>query len=304
MIIIRLSGGLGNQLFQYALAVSLRERGDMDVTIDPHFLFSPQEGVTRRSYALDKFNISLDIATDDDIQKLGVPRLEDERILSKIKRRLIKITDRVRPFYKKKIIVAKDAQSFDLRILKIRGESYLAGNWASPKYFSQVKKNILQDITLKNPMSAKALTILGDIQNKNLCSVSLHIRRGDHSGVYASKIGVIPISFYQEAIGIIEKKESNRCFFFIFTDDVEYVKYNLPINKKFVFVSKDGIPDYEELILMTKCKHNIISNSTFSWWGAWLNQNPDKIVIAPKIQRADGKDTSDYIPEELGWIRV
>ncbi|KKP37077.1 MAG: Glycosyl transferase family 11 [Candidatus Roizmanbacteria bacterium GW2011_GWA2_32_13] len=304
MIIIRLSGGLGNQLFQYALAVSLRERGGLDITIDPHFLFSPQEGVTRRSYVLDKFNVSFGITTDEDIKKLGVPRLEDERILSKIKRKLIKIIDWVKPFHKKKIIVAKDSQSFDPRILKIEGESYLAGNWASPKYFSQAEKNILKDITLKGPMSIKALAILDNIQDKDLCAVSLHIRRGDHSGVYSSKIGAIPISFYQEAMRIIEKKESTRCFFFIFTDDVEYVKDNLSLNEKFIFVSKNGVPDYEELILMTKCKHNIISNSTFSWWGAWLNQNPDKMVIAPKIQRTDGKNTSDYIPEELGWIRI
>ncbi|KKR46243.1 MAG: Glycosyl transferase family 11, partial [Parcubacteria group bacterium GW2011_GWC1_40_13] len=97
---------------------------------------------------------------------------------------------------------------------------------------------------------------------------------------------------------------TNNPTFFVFSDEMDYVRKNLYFPENTHFVSNSNIKDYEELVLMSKCSHNIIANSSFSWWGAWLNQNPNKIVIAPKIWRADGKSIADYVPKELNWIRI
>jgi len=140
------------------------------------------------------------------------------------------------------------------------------------------------------------------IKEKN--SVSLHIRRGDYLTMQKAidTIGVCPLDYYDKAIREITRKIKNPTFF-IFSDDINWVKENLKTNSPTIFVSGGKLKDYEELILMSKCKHNIIANSSFSWWGAWLNNNPNKIVIAPKKWFKDtSKNTRDLIPES--WLKL
>ena len=211
---------------------------------------------------------------------------------------IFKIKESIVPFSYKKIIY-DNGFVFDERVLNLRDNKYLMGNWLSPKYFQDIRNILLGEIVLDKQLPEKTKTILNDIESCN--SVSVHIRRGDY--VKYPKLGVCSDDYYKEAFEYFKKNITNPTFF-VFSDEMDYVRKNLYFPENTHFVSNSNIKDYEELVLMSKCSHNIIANSSFSWWGAWLNQNPNKIVIAPKIWRADGKSIADYVPKELNWIRI
>ena len=161
---------------------------------------------------------------------------------------------------------------------------------------------IRTDFTLRSPLGPKAESIKTPIE-QTPDSVSLHIRRGDYVGDPATNAhhGVLGLDYYHEAQAYI--KNTVACpTFFIFSDDISWVKENLKIDSPTVFVSCPEIQDYEELILMSLCNHHIIANSSFSWWGAWLNQNINKIVIAPKQWVKNPTLHKDICPPE--WIRL
>ena len=177
------------------------------------------------------------------------------------------------------------------------------GLYQSEEYFNNIKDVIKKEFTLKNPLGNEAGASEKEMNN-SLFPISLHIRRGDYvkNKIVREILGTLPLEYYKQAINFVTKNIKNPTFF-IFSDDIEWAKENLKTSLPTVFVSKQGIKDYEELILMSKCKHNIIANSSFSWWGAWLNQNSDKIVIAPKQWFVDKTvDEANILPE--GWVAL
>ena len=183
-------------------------------------------------------------------------------------------------------------------------KSYFIGFWQSEKFFKNIEKIIRKEFTLKNPLSNYANVVFEKIKSTPI-SASLHIRRGDyvlepHTNAYH---GVCGLDYYQKAYEELVKKINSPFEIFVFSDDIEWVKENLRLPGKMHFVSNPNIPDYEEMFLMSCCTHNIIANSSFSWWGAWLNPNKNKIVIAPKQWFANkNEDAKDIVPES--WIKI
>jgi hypothetical protein len=262
MLITKITGGLGNQLFQYALARRLARSANIEFKLD----LSAYNNANSRAYALNNFNVIEKIASTDEInrfRKIGFCR----------------VIDILKPNHLRSII--KERRSyFDQNILKIKDNTYLDGYWQCDKYFSDIREILLKEISLKNGFSENAQKMAESIRQVN--SVSLHIRRGDYLNSKFSKFyEPCKIEYYQQAIKALESKIKD-IHFFVFSDDIEWAKKNLTIPYPTIFVSNPNIKDYEEMMLMSLCKHNIITNSTFSWWGAWLNQNPDEIVIAPE----------------------
>lgn len=176
------------------------------------------------------------------------------------------------------------------------------GYWQNEKYFKNIETNIQTEFTLKQPLTNKYSDTLNHIINTS--SVSLHIRRGDYVNDKKTKAfhNVCDLKYYERAVDIIKAKINNPTFF-IFSDDIEWVRDNLNITSPVFWVSSLKGEDYEELTLMSLCKHNIIANSTFSWWGAWLNKNPTKIVIAPKQWSVNKtSDETGILPKS--WIQT
>lgn len=285
MIIISIHGGLGNQMFQYALGRSLSLAHKLPFKIDSSYLRS--ENQSKRTLRIHKFNINIEEATEKEI--------------AMYKGYLRKIIHRFLPFSKKKTIL-EELPDFDKKILD-KKSGYFFGHWNSEKYFLKYKKVIITDFKLKNPFGLIAMDIFDNICGEQN-SVSVHIRRGDYVSIkkITDHHGVLPISYYEQAMNYIKSKFPNT-HFFVFSDDIIWVKEHFPKKYNLTFVSDPKIEDCEELILMSKCKHNILANSTFSWWGAWLNQNPEKIIIAPKKWYRDSSiSTEDLIPSS--WIQL
>jgi hypothetical protein len=247
MIGVKIYGGLGNQMFQYAIgrALSLKHNTKLllDITnIDKH---------GRRKFELCSFNIKANIFKD----KLKF------RYLSEIDE---KISD-----YK--------------RLDDIPNNTYLTGYWQSEKWFKHIREQLIKDFTIIDNESIEFSRLSRQINESN--SVSIHVRRGDYAKNIKTRLlhGLCQTEYYISAMELISEKMNNFSLF-IFSDDIEWVKKNLPFdncNKTFITPSRTKRP-YEDLILMSLCKHNIIANSTFSWWAGWLNMNKNKIVIAPK----------------------
>lgn len=295
MIIVRLVGGLGNQMFQYALGRRLALINKTTLKLDKTELdLKPLSG-TPRNYNLHVFNITENFATDEEIKKVKGVSTNNRAI--GLLRKILSIKE------KGAIISEKKDYIFDPTVLKSGDNVYLQGYWNNEKYFRDIRKIILKDFTIKEPINKTNEATLNQIERNQ--SVSLHIRRGDY--VKSKKTnqhhGTCSLEYYQKAIDLMAEKTKNP-HFFAFSDDIEWVKTNLKTNYpvKYVDNNDDG-HNYEDLRLMSACKHNIIANSSFSWWGAWLNQNPNKIVIAPKKWlNATDVDTSDVTPKE--WIKI
>lgn len=288
MIMVNLKGGLGNQMFQYACAraIVLRhaQKGtSVDLKVDT-FYFPPQ---SLRKYALGVFNIQAEIARDAERKKIKYPF----GIVSKAWR-----------FFAGKFLKRYNTVQFKKRFLAFGDNTFLDGYFQSEQYFADVRDEILKDFSLKDPLAGDAAALEEQITH-DPNAVSLHVRRTDYVG--HSELEMKDYSYYDRAIAAIREHVAMP-HVYVFSDDIEWVKQSLQLPEGTTYVSRTGMKDYEELVLMSKCKHNIIANSSFSWWGAWLNTNPQKCVVAPKQwsnkEERNMTAFSDIVPDT--WTRL
>jgi len=281
-------GGLGNQMFEYAIARSMAQRNNDIFKLDISYYSKPKQEL--RTYELNLFNIDETIATEQEYNKLR----RRKGFLFNITKAVNALMNR-QSFYRKE----KEDALFDEEVYNLKGNIYLDGYWQNEKYFKEIREQLIEDFTPKSDISEKAQGYLKDIENTN--SVSLHIRRGDYiSDLTANNFhGVTNIEYYNRAVDYVNDQVSEPVYY-IFSDDIAWCKNNFDFleNKIFVDDTSSAIDDLE---LMKRCKHNIIANSSFSWWAAWLNENSNKIVITPKVWFS-AKIDLHLAPEE--WIRL
>ncbi len=293
MIIVRLKGGLGNQMFQYACGRALSEKNKRTLLLDlTSLLHRPSNpSSTVRNYELDVFNIQERFTFLSRLNK----KISNSNLFYKINSKLDILKDQLEIVKK----INDKEMGFDEQFFKIKGKIYLDGYWQSEKYFKDIEDIIRKEFILKS-MGEEANKIKKVIE-KEKNSVSIHIRRGDYVNNPKTLAihGVCSIDYYKRAIKYINKK-TKGVKFFVFSDDIPWVKENLELKNVF-FVSNSNIKAEEDLFLMSLCKNNIIANSSFSWWGAWLNKNREKIVVAPQ-NWFNNKKEKDIVP--LSWIRI
>lgn len=291
MIIVKLIGGLGNQLFQYALGRHLAEINKTELKLD----IFPFIEYKLHKYSLGFFNIKENIASVEEIENLKYAK--ENPLVSKIKK-VLNRPKKLAPTY----ITEKEKFNFDPAVLSLPDNIYLDGSWQTEKYFVSIKNIIRREFTNKILLSEKTKNLAEEITKSE--SVSLHIRRGDLISNPKTNIihGTCGLDYYNRCINLIDQKVKNPVFY-IFSDDIEWAKDNLKLPYPAIFVDhNDAGKNYEDLYLQSQCKHQIIANSTFSWWGAWLNQNPQKIIIAPKQWVKSRYNPKDIVPEN--WIKI
>lgn len=284
MIISYLSGGLGNQMFQYATARRVAEKNNAELKLDLSWFNSKRSKNPPRPYKLDVFDISGTPASHSDLAKVGIHTGLLHRIFRKFKLYSPKV-------YKKEKYV--DVYPFCLlteEALDYGDNVYLEGYWQYEEYFYDIAEIIEKEFTLKKQLSDCGSQLLEKISS-DPNSVSLHIRRGDYGKLNL----VLPLDYYDRAIKIIRAKIKEPTFY-IFSDDIGWVKENLKLESPAVFVEGKSVKDYEEIYLMSRCGHHIMANSSFSWWGAWLNSNRNTLCIRPK-------DFFGPEPEEVRFLK-
>lgn len=278
MIAIELRGGLGNQMFQYATARALAEHNNTNLVIDLSWFDQDFDaGTTPRHYELSCF--SLDTTTS---KYSGTAH-------EKFYRRLAK--KYVEPHF-----------HYDEDLPKLPKNTFLNGYFQSEKYFSDIREKLLKDFSWRKKAEGKNKQLLEKIE-KDLSSISVHVRRGDYvSNENAAKFhGLTGVEYYIAAVKQISKLVKNPNLY-VFSDEPDWCKQNLKFEYPTNYISHntDGS---EDMRLMKACKHNIIANSSFSWWGAWLNENPYKIVVAPQAWFSHSEsDTKDVIPSS--WQKI
>lgn len=287
-VFIKFNGGLGNQMFQWAFGRMLEETTDMEVHYDMSYFTKKYA----RPYQLNLFN-----ANPRFIEDLGI----------KLKLALIWLLRRNVQFdslfgitmYKESCF------NFDNNIHKIKPNTYVEGFFQSELYFKCVEDKLREDFRFKKEPDAVNTKLIKQMGTTN--SISLHIRRGDYvqKERYQQFYATCSLDYYKRGVEYIAQKDtSSQPVIFVFSDDIRWVKKNLDLPYEMIFVCNNtGEKSYEDMRLMSLCRHNIIANSSFSWWGAWLNKNPNKIVVAPqKWFNDDSIIQTDVIPQS--WTRL
>jgi hypothetical protein len=284
MIIAKLMGGLGNQMFQYAAARRLAQRTGAELTLDTSFF----PGQAKRQFRLDGLRIRGRPATEREIARF-FPRGRMARL-----RRTLGCTLRGRPIPR---VVHEPHFHFDPTVLAARDETYLDGYWQSEKYFCDIAAQLREEFAPVRASSAEAAQFDAEIARTE--AVSIHVRRGDYvqEAHIAEVHGACPPSYYAEAATYLASR-LRAPHFFVFSDDLAWCREHLDLHYPVTFVAlREADSDLEELRLMSRCRHHIIANSSFSWWAAWQNPRPDKEVLAPRRWFAAGeRDTRDLFP--------
>ena len=285
MIIVKIIGGLGNQMFQYSYAKALQQKGyEVKIDISAFETYKIHDG-----YQLDKYNIDLEVSTKEENYKFF-----KNTLFSKILRKFgIDFSRRI----KEKSLL------FDKELLNIEDNSYLDGYFQCEKYFKDIKEIILKQFRIKLEISSYTKEMENKIKSsQNSCS--LHVRRGDFVNKKNIFIhGACDKEYYEKSVKYLKEKVGQMSYF-IFSDDMKWVKENLVLENAIYIDSKEKRLPHEDIYLMSLCSHNIIANSSFRSWGALLNKNEEKIVIAPKRWFNDEKmqkQSRDIASE--GWIK-
>jgi hypothetical protein len=283
MIIIRLKGGLGNQLFQYSAGRQLSIKQNVPLKFDFSFLDAEPTNYTKRYLELDKFNINIETASEKEIKIIRRQRWRNIFVPTWIKER--------------------ETDCYD-KFSRAGKNCYLDGYFQSEKYFINISEQIRNELIFRDSLLNEDWAEKKYIKFSN--SVSLHFRRSDYvSNLNANQVhGVCSMDYYQKAIRMIVEKVENPQFF-IFSDDIQWVMQNFKTDYPSVFVEKKDENLHSDFQLMSLCKHNIIANSSYSWWAAWLNKNENKIVIAPEKWYANKKKQSkigNLLPEK--WLKL
>jgi hypothetical protein len=292
VIISKVIGGLGNQMFQYAAGRALSLAHNVPFYLD--IIDFNGYGLHQGFELARIFSCPVALAEPAVVQKvLGWQA-------SRKIRRII-----ARPILKTlhgRNLVVEPHYHYWAGINNVLLPCYLMGHWQSERYFIEVTQIIKNDFTFKLPLDNTNLKLAQEIAS--VSSVSIHVRRGDYMSnkKTLSTHGLCPLSYYESAMNEICKHIKNP-HFFVFSDDVEWVQKSLKINHPCRYIDNNqGKESYNDMRLMSLCKHNIIANSTFSWWGAWLNNNADKMVVAPQRWFANDTKVMDLFPS--GWLLI
>jgi len=277
MIIVRLMGGLGNQMFQYALGRSLEEKNNNEMLLDTSFLENRTPGFVHvfRDYELNLF-----------------PKLKEKMVTTEnAPSNVIPVQEPYFHFCD----MLMDAT------LSGENDYLLIGYWQTHKYFENISDSIREEFTFPDIVEPKTLKLKEEILSCN--SVMINVRRADY--LTDNLFENLGMDYFNKCIDEISKKVDNA-YFYVFSDDIEWCKENFKTwQDRFFIVDKSyaGHKYIDYLHLMSCCKHDIIPNSTFAWWASWLNKNEDKIVMYPSKWFTDpSKDTKDMFPED--WIQI
>jgi hypothetical protein len=270
MVIVKIRGGLGNQMFQYATARSLAARLRKKLALD---LSSFEEPDNYRSYELDRFRIKGGMLTER--RKRWEAKMQSPRYA-----RLRRILRKLPGGWVHEPIV-DDLHGLNERFTKITGNVRLEGFWQDERFFSDIRDDLLEEFTFKEAPDSRNREILSIIQSVN--SVCVHVRRGDYVTHLSEEFGICSMDYYLRAIDHIRERVDKPSFF-VFSDEPEWVASHFPRVEGLSIISHNtGNNNPEDMRLMMNCRHFIIANSSFSWWGAWLARFPKKIVIAPRV---------------------
>ena len=297
MFIIEIIGGLGNQMFGYAFSMAMENHyGKDSVTL---YTGRFKEATDNYGYELNRV-FGIDDPIIDDKKK--VEHLIDNSwtLMARARRKFLGT---------KSTYLNEDLSNwFDPRVFNLdpNKRMYIQGLWQDESYFKDIRPLILEKFRFKAELNDVNKQILSKIIDAN--SVSLHVRRGDYvsNPQYVNFLGdVCSYDYYYKALNQLDKEESELSVF-VFSDDIEWAKANLDFleGRDVTLIDHNkGLDSYVDMQLMSNCKHNIIANSTFSWWGAWLNQNPQKKVMAPKRWFKDPAYSRNHIvPDD--WIKI
>jgi len=293
MIIVRLNGGLGNQLFQYAAAFALEKKNFDIFKIDNSELLSPaSRGQVSRKFSLGNFRISAQVASIEEIRRVRYP---------------LGLLSYLYKMFQKKIL-RKYYVDWHPETQNLKGNIYLDGYFQSEKYFLEYSSELLNELVLSEDSKKEAESILFVLENHNP-TVALHIRLGDYvSNPRVSKShNICGKEYFDNAINYFRQELGNFSLI-IFSDDVSWVKNNMQFPVYCTYIADIAhrlginLNESQEMIVMSRCDHQIISNSSFSWWGAYINKAPNKIVVAPDIWTKGSISQSNILPSS--WIRM
>lgn len=292
MIIVKLIGGLGNQLFQYAAGRCLAHLHGTELKLDRSYLDADPKGAyIKRDYELGVFQVHASFATPEDVRPF----------LKKSGNKIVRTLSRKLPILFDKLYVAESGHAYHKEFMSYPADTYLDGFWQSELYFKQAEKVIRKELTFKDPASGLNAELLEKIKRVN--AVSLHVRRADYVADKntSNYHGTCSPDYYKKAIEAIAEKHG-EIELYIFSDDIEWCRENMkPAFPHHYVGHNSGKNSYEDMRLMSSCRHNIIANSSFSWWGAWLNANENKTVVAPEKWFTNAVNPDIY-PDN--WIRI
>jgi hypothetical protein len=292
MIVVKLQGGLGNQMFQYAIGKLKAEQQGVELFFDLSF-FDDQvkrPGFTPRQFELGIFNPQYKQADAKIVRSFFI------ETQSKQIRKFLGLP------YKKKI--REDICEYDPAILSLKAPIYLDGYFQSEEYYQGKETMIRNLFEFPNIFNMQLADISLLMETSN--AVAVHFRRGDYvdDPVVSSIHNLCTLDYYSKAFQLM-KERLNDPHFFIFSDDIDWVKCKVAgWEHQITFVKAEKVyPSWVDMKLMSRCKHHIIANSSFSWWGAWLNTFPLKVVVAPELWfNHNSIDTKKLVPNT--WIRI
>jgi hypothetical protein len=283
MVVVRLCGGLGNQLFQYAAGRRLAHARSTELVLDLGWYNRTPSSDTPRVYELGNYPIQARLTTFGEAVWCllhGGSRVDWLSFLPQ------------HWSYFREIDF-----EFDSSVLSLPNNTYIDGYWQSPSYFEDIANLLRVELNPSTPFGLQDTKIATLISGGG--AVAVHVRRGDYVN---SSHGLCPEDYYKHAIDRVMSKVTSP-HFFVFSDDISWTRENISLPEPTTFVDHNGTFNaVQDLRLISMCDHCITANSTFSWWGAWLNPHPDKIVVAPKQWFADNRNTDTLIPTD--WIRV
>lgn len=289
MIIIRIWEGLGNQLFQYAYARSLQVHGHK-VYLDSDCATRASVLQCKREYKLNNYNITVKEASEKQKKKYSyVYRKNSIDIMIDMLQK--------NGLWKYQWIEQKSPFEYDEKKVFLYGNYYVKGWFQNPKHFEKIREILLKELTPKKKICINT-SLKNLISNQNI--VAVHIRRGDYVRCHVC----MSMEYYHRAMNYF-KNNIDMPLFLFFSDDMEWVHEYFGENDNFFYIDDFGkYEDYEELLIMSRCKNIIMANSTFSWWAAWLNKNKNKMIIAPERwnKSVSREETNMLIPKE--WIRI
>jgi len=292
MIVAQISAGIGNQLFQYATSRSLSLRTGSPLRLDlAYYRVRPN-----RAYRLGAYDLEAREASDRELEPFLSP-LHRRRFV----RGAVFAGNRMLPFQRRRIVIEPPPHlaRFDSRLLHLNAPVYLAGFWQCERYFADHAAIIRNELTLRTPVPACYQEALGMIDSCD--SVGLVVRRGDYLGI-ANTQGICTLDYYRMALEHVTKLLPNRRVF-VFSDDIPWCREHLAWESSTVFVPNETLDCPEEhLRILSRCRHFIVANSSFAWWGAWLGTSAEKLVLAPPVWMRQARGFEDMIPSS--WIRI